>query len=346
MSDQYVACTGVNAREAHALVRDLSKRRMKVYWVDFLSSVALGYIAFWNVPVDAPISVGGLCCFVVATCLLYRASVFIHEISHMNGSEETIFKFVWNCTCGIPLLIPSFLYESHFKHHSSRSYGSSDDGEYGPYARKPRFEAAVLVLKSILAGPALAARFLLLGPIGWAVPRVRRWALSKASALVIDGDHRQRKLPARIPPHWIAQEAACFAWCASLTTLAVWHSVPVSRILAFYCVFTCAAIMNAVRVLVAHRYCGTGEPMSFAAQVIDSYNFPGRLAEIWAPVGLRYHAVHHLFPGLPYHALPEAYRRLMKHLPPESTFRLTVCPSLRVGLAELFGSPLRSGKNL
>ena len=49
----------------------------------------------------------------------------------------------------------------------------------------------------------------------------------------------------------------------------------------------------------AHRYCGSGEPMSSAEQVRDSNDFPGVLAELWAPVGLRYHAMHHLFPQLP-----------------------------------------------
>jgi len=30
----------------------------------------------------------------------------------------------------------------------------------------------------------------------------------------------------------------------------------------------------------------------------------------WAPVGLRYHALHHYFPGIPYHNLGFAYQRL------------------------------------
>jgi fatty acid desaturase len=40
-------------------------------------------------------------------------------------------------------------------------------------------------------------------------------------------------------------------------------------------------------------------------------------------VGLRYHALHHVFPTMPYHALPEAHRRLMSHLPADSPYRRT-----------------------
>jgi hypothetical protein len=36
------------------------------------------------------------------------------------------------------------------------------------------------------------------------------------------------------------------------------------------------------------------------------------------PLGLRYHALHHLFPSLPYHALGTAHRRLIVALPPDS----------------------------
>ena len=34
------------------------------------------------------------------------------------------------------------------------------------------------------------------------------------------------------------------------------------------------------------------------------------LPMLWAPVGLRYHALHHLLPGVPYHHLGEAHRRI------------------------------------
>ena len=70
--------------------------------------------------------------------------------------------------------------------------------------------------------------------------------------------------------------------------------------------------LNQVRTLVAHLWENDGEPMSVTAQYLDSVNVPppATLPALWAPVGLRYHALHHLLPGVPYHNLGEAHRRI------------------------------------
>jgi len=94
-----------------------------------------------------------------------------------------------------------------------------------------------------------------------------------------------------------------------------------------------------LRLVVAHRYLGTGRPMTLAEQVLDSNTFPSLAAELWAPVGLRYHAAHHLLPSLPYHALPEAHRRIIERAPKDSLYRSTMRPSLFSVLSELFRSP-------
>lgn len=89
------------------------------------------------------------------------------------------------------------------------------------------------------------------------------------------------------------------------------------------------AVLNQVRTLVAHLCENDGAPLTITAQFLDSTNVArGVLAGLWAPVGLRFHALHHLLPSLPYHSLAEAIRRLSEALGPNSVYERAAYPSL------------------
>ena len=119
-------------------VSDLSRRKMWIYWADFLTSLSAGYLAFVLFPLARPFTLRAGLAFAVSVFALYRAVIFIHEIAHMPRNELFAFRLSWNLLCGIPLLVPSFLYEMHYQHHSRQTYGSAEDGEYLSFARLPR----------------------------------------------------------------------------------------------------------------------------------------------------------------------------------------------------------------
>jgi hypothetical protein len=97
-------------RAAVELSRDLGQARATIFWPDMLASAALGYaaLALAILSPSAPVvALSG----VVAVLALYRALLFIHELTHIHRDALPGFRLGWNILVGIPLLTPSFMYE-------------------------------------------------------------------------------------------------------------------------------------------------------------------------------------------------------------------------------------------
>jgi fatty acid desaturase len=90
--------------------------------------------------------------------------------------------------------------------------------------------------------------------------------------------------------------------------------------------------------LAAHRFASDGRPRDHLGQFADSIDTPaGWWAALWAPLGMRYHALHHLFPTLPFHNLRPAYRRLVASLPVESFYHRSRGEGLVWAIGRLLG---------
>ncbi len=87
------------------------------------------------------------------------------------------------------------------------------------------------------------------------------------------------------------------------------------------------------------------QPMDLSEQYLDSVNVPGNrfVTSLWAPVGLRYHATHHLFAAMPYHALGTAHKRLIEELPDSEVYLRTTRSSLWNALARLWADAAAGG---
>ena len=145
-------------RAAAALTRDLNPPRAAIYWTDLLLSAGIGYAAL-ALAMTLP-SVGwAIVAGVVAVLALYRAGSFIHEVTHIRHASLPGFRLGWNVIAGIPLLVPSFMYEGvHNLHHARTRYGTSEDPEYLPLASMKPWTLPLFILTSILAPFALIVR--------------------------------------------------------------------------------------------------------------------------------------------------------------------------------------------
>lgn len=350
--------------QARRIVGDYFRPNPWIYWTDFLICWSVGVAAFalvqhpeklaenpwWRIDALAgsagwhgPATVG---LFVVSGLLYYRCALFIHELVHIRAGEFTAFRFVWNLLCGIPFLIPSFVYYTHIDHHRRRHYGTKNDGEYIPLATQSPWQILFYLSQVLVIPPLAVIRFGALTPLTWFSPRLREWVHRHASSMIMDPKYI-RPLPTKLTRRIMRLQEV-------LTMLFIWgvgvrfvyaggfifdQRLTLMFLLQVYLTGVFVLTINALRTLGAHRWTNPdGHQMNFVEQLLDSVNYPHHplTGELWAPVGLRYHALHHIFPTMPYHALPEAHRRLMRHLPANSPYRRCNADTLTGAIVQLW----------
>lgn len=336
-------------REARNLVKDLSVPNPTIYWRDFLASIIVGHtsiIALNRLCVVGSGFFGSSLTFVAIAVALFaitavcytRSVLFIHELVHLPDERFTSFRIVWNALCGIPMLVPSFLYYPHIDHHRRKHYGTDRDGEYLDLSHRHPSSILLFLAASLVVPFAAFIRFSLMTPLAWLIPGFRDWVERHASSMIIDifymrGDFGPK---ARSVMRW--QEVLCFLWCMAM--IAGWWLERIQNVAVFnsYLLAVTLILMNNIRTLGAHRWISHGSELTFEEQLLDSVNYPHRpwITELWGPIGLRYHALHHLFPSMPYHNLGLAHRRLMAGLPADSIYRQTERVSLIPTILELW----------
>ncbi|MGC4001747.1 MAG: fatty acid desaturase [Pirellulales bacterium] len=172
--------------QARNAVRDLFAPKAWIFWSDFLLSFAVGNVCFALTRKQVFLSWQQVGLFLVAALLFYRAVLFIHEIVHLRTGTFKTFRFVWNLICGIPMLVPSFLYYTHLDHHSRNHYGTDFDGEYIPLASRSRLSILLYMLQPFVMAPLAIVRFMILTPLTWVSPAAKRFIFEHMSTMIMD----------------------------------------------------------------------------------------------------------------------------------------------------------------
>jgi fatty acid desaturase len=277
--------------------------------------------------------------------------LFIHELTHLAAHELPAFRFVWNAIVGVPLLVPSFLYENvHTDHHRQRCYGTAADPEYVPFGRRSPLLIVAYGAGTVLVPFALVFRFGVLAPLSWAIPSLRRVTIDRCSALAMNSQYVRRTPLDRAA---VAAEVCCtgLVWGSGLLWLA--GVLPGATFACWLAVSAAASVINGVHTLSAHLYDhddahddAVSSTLTMVEQLLDSCTIAPRSGiagavaagwhAMWAPVGLRYHALHHWIPSLPYHNLGRAHRLLVSTLGADAPYRATMYSSVEAIVIDLF----------
>ena len=173
-----------------AIVRDLFVADERIYWIDFLTTILVGYAAFAlaRLPFDLHLEpqwlrwTMALAAFSIQCACFYRAVMFVHEIVHLPEKKFAAFRVVWNLLCGIPFLVPSFTYYTHLDHHRRTMFGTDGDGEYLPLASLSPWWIVVYLSQCLWVPPLAVIRFGVLTPLTWISPTAA--ALDPSARLV------------------------------------------------------------------------------------------------------------------------------------------------------------------
>ena len=316
-----------------------------LYWLDLLLSSLMGWTAFW-LSVQQPFgSLAYLSTTSIALLALLRAALFIHEIAHQKRGSLPGFEYAWHAVVGLPFMLPSLMYVgSHGDHHRPHTFGTASDPEYAPLVHGTLPGLVWFVLSVCIVPVLLPLRWGVIGPLSSVIPPLRKIVIQRASTLAINPAYR-RPLPGRqYQLRWLVQEwaAALVAWLVCVS----WYTgqIPGVWLMQWYVVTAGMLIVNQVRTLAAHRYDNTGRRLSAVEQLLDSVNMCGWpvFTVLAAPVGLRYHALHHLLPNVPYHSLGRLHRQLQEEWPAAGVYQQTIERGMLSAIWSLVGRMGRS----
>lgn len=309
-----------------------------LYYLDFTLSALLGNVFLLLATFAESWSAAQALYVFLAAIALFRANVFIHEAYHV-GKQLKGFIHYFNALHGFLHKLPMYCYTTHRYHHQPDTYGTMKDPEYEVLGDKSVFYNLVfapLVMMMILPVFLIVRWGILPFILPFMGRNIREKVYMWASTLEMNMQY-ERSAPTEAEKQiWVREDAGCALYTLATLWLVYAGVLPWHIIVVWYVVFYLISVMNFYRAMINHRYFSSFESTTHKQQVIDSITLPFSWANSWVyPLGLGYHALHHMFPQIPYHNIGKAHRWLMQTLPENHPYRHTVIGNYFIGVKHL-----------
>lgn len=301
-----------------------SKPNPLIFWADFLASSTAGYaLTYWasTFPLFSLPHIGVV--FLAAICM-FRACMFMHEAVHA-GRQIPGFTTAFNLYFAFMNKLPLYIYDVHRAHHLQELYGTEHDSEYD-LLRRDVPNLLIPIAVTLLQPALMIVRF---GVVPWFLPfigeRARNTIYQRASTFALNRNYRRPLPDAAERRKWYWQDAACAFYHLIFVVLCIAGVLSWNLLLAWYEVAVIAMLANYYRVMSSHAYLTGFSPTTRKQQILDSLTVTGSPWLWWLfPVGLRYHALHHMMPHVPYHHMAKVHRILLTRLPDDHPYRTTI----------------------
>lgn len=328
-------------RKSFEIIQHLTKPNPIIFWADLLGSAICCYslmYACMQYPLNHPLK---WVLFISCSIFVNRGIYFMHEIFHQTKFVKG-FEIAHNLLFGCVFKFPSYITFPHHFHHRTTTYGTQEDPEYdGNWIGKSFFHYFSVLVSSLFMPAFLFVRFgimpLLYPFIG---QTLRNKIYQRISTFALNPTYL-RPLPNKEEfKNWMIQDYMTFAINSGVLFLLFTHRLSLENFITFHMLGAAFFFPNFYRALIAHRYVANTEDKTIEAQLADSISIPNSKLDFFlAPVGLKYHSLHHYFPMIPYHNMKKAHDLLV--LAKDQNYLQSLEPSVPVALHKAF-----SGENL
>lgn len=338
LTDKDAVTSRLGLAQIIPLIEPYFRPNILLYFCDFMLSVIIGnFFLIEATDPSHPLLIKAAC-IVISSLALFRASAFMHEVFHLDKKLKGS-GFIYNLFHGFLHKAPLYNYDSHRYHHAPATYGTIDDPEYERLADQSAFHVLFFYPFIIMA---IAPIFLV---VRWVlVPfllpfighKARHWIYINASTLVMHIPYVRPEPSEKQIRDWYVQDTGCAIYTLAVAGLIYSGILSITILVAWYFVAYFLCVMNYFRAMLNHRYITGFQVTNHKQQVLDSITYPLSIFNVWFyPVGLGYHALHHMFPQIPYHNMGKVHRILMRELPEDHPYRLTVIDNYAMGVRQL-----------